>query len=299
MSTTSIQKILLVIKPTSQATETTRRQHIETVSVVRSVLDSAGIAYGITVRGKPGRFEVNHDLVISIGGDGTFLDASHSIVSEADPQKRVPLFGVNSAPESSFGNYCNATASNFQIMLERILSGKEYCYDVARLRATIDGKQIDVPVLNEVLVAGLNAAATARYDLKINGKVSSQRSSGLIVATPSGTTGISHSAGGKVLALNSRKFAYQVLARFGLPDDREAYNSGLVPFGETLTVESTMSNGKIYIDGPHMEYAFKRGSVLEVSIDPNPLRAYVSPYRHLEYDEYQLRCRRLQGEAIA
>lgn len=184
-------------------------------------------------------------------------------------------------------------------MLERILSGKEYCYDVARLRATIDGKLIDVPILNEVLVAGSNAAATARYDLKINGEVSSQRSSGLIIATPSGTTGLSHSAGGSVLALNSRRFAYQVLARFGLPDACKDFNSGFVPFGETLKVESTMSNGKIYIDGPHIEYAFKRGSVLEVAIDSNPLRAYVCPYRHHDYDEYQLRCRRLEGVAIA
>jgi len=301
LGTPSIQKILLVIKPTSQTTEKTRQAHIDTVNVVRSVLASAGIEYGITVRGKPGTFEINHDLVISIGGDGTFLDASHSIASEPDPAKRVPLFGVNSAPGSSFGNYCNATASNFEIMLDRILSGKEYCHDVARLIATIDGKPIDVPVLNEVFVAGPNAAATARYDLKVNGETSSQRSSGLIVATASGTTGFLHSAGGSVLAINARKFAYQVLARFGLPDtpDREHLNAGVIPFGETIMVESTMNNGKIYIDGPHKEFAFKRGSVLEVAVDRNPLRAYVSPYRHHEYDEYQLRARRRGGEAIA
>lgn len=267
--------------------------------MVRAVLDSAGIEYGITVRGKPGRFEVNHDLVISIGGDGTFLDASHAIASQPDPAKRVPLLGVNSVPESSFGNYCNATAANFQIMLDRILSGKEYCHEVARLQAAIDGRPVDVPVLNEVLVAGQNAAATARYDLKVGGLVSSQRSSGLIIATPSGTTGILHSAGGKVIALNSTRFAYQVLARFGRPEDDLDLNSGFVSFGDKLVVESTMSNGKIYIDGPHHEFAFKRGSVLEVSVDPNPLRAYVSPYRHHDYDEYQLRCRRLPDQAIA
>jgi len=299
LNTASINKILLVIKPTSQTTESTRRQHIETVSVVRSALDSTGIEYGITVRGKPGRFEVNHDLVITIGGDGTFLDASHSIASESDPRKRVPLFGVNSAPGSSFGNYCNATAANFQIMLERILSGKEYCHDVARLSATIDQKPVEVPVLNELLVAGQNAGATARYDLEVNGVTSSQRSSGLIVATPSGTTGFLHSAGGEVIALNSRKFAYQVLARFGLPEDRFDCNSGFVSFGDKIVVESQMGNGKIYIDGPHIEHAFKRGSRLVISVDPNPLRAYVSPYRHHDYDEYQLRCRRLPGQAIA
>lgn len=267
--------------------------------MVRSVLDAAGIEYGIAVRGKPGCFDVNHDLVISIGGDGTFLDASHSLDSQPDPRKRVPLLGVNSAPESSFGNYCNATAANFQVIFERILSGKEYCHDVARLIATIDNRPIDVPVLNEVLVAGQNAAATARYNLRLDGKVSSQRSSGLIIATPSGTTGILHSAGGKVIPLNSTRFAYQVLARFARPEDNLDFNSGFVSFGDKLVVESTMSNGKIYIDGPHKEYAFKRGSVLEVAVDPNPLRAFVSPDRHHDYDEFQLRCRRLPDNAIA
>lgn len=269
------------------------------MSVVERVLASSGIAFDTIVRHDSDCFVIDHDLVITVGGDGTFLDASHSIVSESDEARRVPLFGVNSAPESSFGNYCNATASNFEIMLARIVSGKEYCHDLTRLVASIDGVRVDIPVLNEVFVAGPNAAATARYDLSVGGETSSQRSSGLIIATATGTTGFLHSAGGKVIALNTRKFAYQVLARFGLPDDRNTLNAGYVPFDQVLEVESTMNIGKIYIDGPHAEYAFNRGSRLVVSVDPNPLRAYVSPYRHLDYDEYQIRCSRLPDGAIA
>jgi NAD kinase len=41
------------------------------------------------------------DLVVSVGGDGTFIRASHSV----QEQSRTALLGVNSSPSSSFGFY--------------------------------------------------------------------------------------------------------------------------------------------------------------------------------------------------
>lgn len=294
LNTPSIKTVLLVLKPTPQVppkSSATRDQHLETVDCVKRVLAERGIAYDTVIRKKGGLIRVNHDLVITVGGDGTFLDAAHSLTD-------VPLFGVNSAPISSFGNYCLAQSKNFDIMLDRILSGKEYCYKLARLAMTLDGNSISMLALNEVLVTGGNPAATCCYQLQVGGEISNQKSSGLIIATPTGTTGLLHSAGGEVLPLTAEKFAYQVLARFGLPGERDHLNSGFVPFGDRIQVVSRMENGKIFLDGPNIEYAFKRGSVLEVAIDPNPLKAYVYPYRHMDYDAYQLACRRAGGEGI-
>src|SRR3989344_3282813 len=50
------------------------------------------------------------DLVITVGGDGTFLDASHFI-------KDVPIIGVNSDPKRSVGRYCIANAENFEELI--------------------------------------------------------------------------------------------------------------------------------------------------------------------------------------
>ncbi len=287
---------MLVLKPTpqvcSKTTARTRSQHLETVSLVKSTLNDTGIAFDTIIRKKGGMINVNHDLVITVGGDGTFLDASHSITGA------TAIFGVNSAPESSFGNYCLAKSDNFALMLERILSGKEYCHDLTRLALSIDGNPVTIPVLNEVLVTGSNPAFTCRYELRVGQEKSEQKSSGLIIATPTGTTGLLHSAGGEVIPLNAQKIAYQVLARFGLPGKRDHLNSGFVPFGSKIRVESRMCKGKIFVDGPYFEYAFNSGSVLKVGIDPHPLKAYVFPYRHLDYDAYQLMCRRRGGEGI-
>ena len=56
------------------------------------------------------------DLVIAVGGDGTFLDASHFV-------QNVPLLGVNSSRSSSFGHFCLANDGNLSKILDEIESG--------------------------------------------------------------------------------------------------------------------------------------------------------------------------------
>src|SRR5438270_3024210 len=77
--------------------KTAHEEHYETLKLLEEELTARGIEYTAVARADLNESVDKYDLVISVGGDGTFLDASHSIHS-------VPLLGVNSARSSSFGH---------------------------------------------------------------------------------------------------------------------------------------------------------------------------------------------------
>ncbi len=78
-----------------------------------SVVDKSGINYDIMYRADLTEIN-NKDLVISVGGDGTFLEVSHYI------RNGIPVLGVNSNPERSIGYFCCTHAEKFEIYLNEI-----------------------------------------------------------------------------------------------------------------------------------------------------------------------------------
>ena len=85
------------------------------------------------------------DLVVSVGGDGTLLRASHFV-------RDGMVIGVNSAPGDSVGRFCTANRENFAERLDAILALKWRPVELARLRVTLDGKTLPELALNDVLV---------------------------------------------------------------------------------------------------------------------------------------------------
>ena len=82
-------------------------EHYETLDFIKVELGKRGIAFEAYARAEVDHnYSKDFDLVIAVGGDGTFLDASHLIDD-------VPLLGVNSAVSSSFGHFCLPMALTF------------------------------------------------------------------------------------------------------------------------------------------------------------------------------------------
>jgi len=135
------------------------------------------------------------DLAVVLGGDGTLLSAAHAVAS-AD----VPLLGVNLG---SLGFLTEVPLPALYPTLEAI----------ARGRATIESRSLitcalfrgeenlgSYQVLNDVVVSKAAVARLNNYDLHVDKMfVSSYRADGMIVATPTGSTAYSLSAGGPVL----------------------------------------------------------------------------------------------------
>lgn len=243
-------------------------EHMETLACVESELARLSIDYISLPRSQVEGLVEDVDLMISVGGDGTFLDASHSLRS-------VPILGVNSSTSSSFGHFCRANKSNFQDCIESIIDERIAPIDILRLELSIDGILIQELALNEVLIAHSSPAATSRYFLEVGGITEEQRSSGLWVSTPAGSTGSMRSAGGSVSPIGSRHYEYLVREPYMRPGENFKLRNDLVPDTNGMKVKSQMRTGEIYIDGPHIIYPLSLGEELLIKASDYNLRAFI------------------------
>src|SRR5713101_718586 len=135
------------------------------------------------------------DLLIVLGGDGTLLSAAR-LASE----RKVPILAVNLG---GMGFLTTVSQDELYSILEEIFSGQHRVSERVMLEAEIvrDGTVIRNQIaLNDAV---LNKAALARImdlELRVDGEyVTTYKSDGLIVATPTGSTAYSLSAGGPIL----------------------------------------------------------------------------------------------------
>ena len=231
-----------------------QRSHEELAATFRQVirvLQEAGIEFRLCYRARLA--PIRHaGVVISLGGDGTFLSASHSV-------RDIPLFGVNPDPSASVGFYCCASRDNFRARFRAFLRRELPIVPLTRLQARLNNRALPELILNDALMTNRNPAATSRYLLRVQGREELQASSGLWVATPSGSTAAARAAGGFILPLASRQFEFVVREPFvrGLRPVR--LWRGRVPSTARISVVSLMSAGMLYLDGPHVAYPFRWG----------------------------------------
>lgn len=134
--------------------------------------------------------DINLDLVFAIGGDGTTLRAFRTLPG------KVPLFSINSGGHR--GILSEIDTESIEDGVGTILAGK-YLYDCRiRIQASVNGKLFP-PVLNDILVVRVNLTRTPLLSLTLMGDEIKQRMDGLVVSTPTGSTGHSFSVGGPVL----------------------------------------------------------------------------------------------------
>lgn len=246
-------------------------EHVASLALVEQELQARHIDYRVVSR--LGRREAQQaDLVVTVGGDGTFLRASHAV----EPTARSdgpPMLGVNSASGSSAGYFCACTAADFGQVLDRIAAGSVKSHGLWRLQVAINGKMIREHALNDVLLAHHSPAETSRYALEVNGQHQDQKSSGLWVATAAGSTAAIRSAGGMLLDVDARAMQYRVRELMLWAVEGEPLEGGIV---QELQVISRMYNGMIYIDGGHFRQKFGFGDRVQFRLTERPL-PWVAP----------------------
>ena len=152
------------------------------------------------------------DALVVLGGDGTFLRAARA-VAEID----VPLLGINLG---KVGFLSKAEAGDLETVLERIVA-EDYTIDERMviegriLRGGKAGEGEPHIALNDIVVARGSLARVCRLDVSIDDThLATFLAGGLVVASPTGSTGYSFSAGGPILDPVSRNLVVTPIAGY-------------------------------------------------------------------------------------
>ncbi len=162
-------------------------------------------AAAIKMKGfEPSEIPALVEMMIVLGGDGTLLSSARLA---ADAQADVPIFGVNLG---SLGFMAELSLEELYGNLEKAIAGKLETEDRMMLTARVmrKGRRIaEYRVLNDAVI---NKGALARMmELRVSvngGHLTTLRADGLIVATPTGSTAYSLSAGGPIVHPTIRCF---------------------------------------------------------------------------------------------
>ena len=130
------------------------------------------------------------DLVITLGGDGTTLRVFRNLDND------TPILTINVG--GNRGILAEITIDEVDYALEQIVKDKFFLDKRIRVVASCGGKEFP-PALNEIYVNRTNLTKTAEIDIKFQNDLVKQKMDGVIIATPSGSTGHSFSLGGPIL----------------------------------------------------------------------------------------------------
>lgn len=138
------------------------------------------------------------DLIVAVGGDGSFLASSRSVIDSGKP-----ITGVNMG---RLGFLTDISPSEIHSVLHEVLIGK-YLHEersILTCKVVRDGQIIGQHIgINDVVIHKRSVARMIELDVYINNRfLSSYRADGLIVSSPTGSTAYSLSAGGPILQGN-------------------------------------------------------------------------------------------------
>lgn len=247
-------------------------EHHLTLETVEKTLERRGVAVDRLERGDTFD-DSGYDLVITVGGDGTFISASRSV-------KTRPILGVNSAPKDSVGFFCGATRGTFDRMIDRAVRDTLPVTTFQRLRTVVDEVPLPEPALNDVLYAAENPAAMARYQLSVRGIHEEQKSSGVWISPPAGSRAAIGSAGGRKLPLEARRFQFVVREPYLGRARAYRLRKGVLGEEDVLEIESHFGHARVFVDGPLVARSVPYGAVIRIKLSDRPL--HVLGFRNRE-----------------
>jgi len=218
-----------------------------------------GAYYGSVVDG-------HYSMVVSVGGDGTLLAASHRVGT-------TPILGINSRPGVSVGFFCPVSWSNFQSMFRDILSGKHPASSLMRMEALINGTRVGPPSLNDLLFSARSPACMTVYRMEFEGREELQKSAGIWISTPAGSTAAIMAAGGQGMELWERRMQFLVRECYCVRDIRGPLRSGM--FERGLKITNLTPEASVFVDGSRMIHNLNYGDVVEPVIAQEPLSIYL------------------------
>jgi len=204
------------------------------------------------------------DFVCVLGGDGTFLRTARAIGGSG-----VPALGVN---VGRIGFLAKVEPEGLEGALDQVAAGDYRAEDRFRIRARLvraHGDAEEHSCLNEVVVARGSRVRMIRLEVEVSrSHLATYVADGVVVATPTGSTAYSFSAGGSILDPRLRNMIITPVAAYLSPlhsvvagEDHEV----------VLTVREAHDGALVSMDG-QVDLPISVGDRVEVTALPEPLR---------------------------
>ncbi|MCH5248630.1 MAG: NAD(+)/NADH kinase [Lachnospiraceae bacterium] len=136
----------------------------------------------------------NTDCAIVLGGDGTLLRAARDMINYG-----IPLLGINLG---TLGYLAEIESSNIEMALSQLMAGNFTREERMMLAGTVysDPAVINDVALNDIVIARCGTLQMLKFDIYVNGRfLNGYSADGVIIATPTGSTGYNMSAGGPIV----------------------------------------------------------------------------------------------------
>lgn len=253
------------------------QEHYSCLEVLKANLERLGIVYAEAKRGEPWPRR-KFDFIIALGGDGTLITASYGISDE------TPLIGIKSS-SASVGYLCAADQSTLGPVMDMLVAGQLEFVPRHRLRALIertDGRREQSPclALNDFLFAAASPAATTRYRIANFDRIEVHKSSGIWIATATGSTAAIAAAGGVAMTPDDGHFQFRIRELYRAEGDGLMITGGFSdPHRDIFWIENHCPAAILALDGEKWEtkigfgdiIRFEAGQAVRVALRPRHL----------------------------
>ena len=267
-----ISRVGFVIKPHAPGVEAVLRELVDYLGKrgVASVLEDAaarklGRARGVKREELPEKV----DLVVVLGGDGTILSVAHKAARAG-----VPVMGVNLG---RLGFLTEIPVSEARQALDLVLAGEaESVISPRRLIETRYGRKVHL-CLNDVVINKGALSRMIQIAIRIDGKeIAVLKADGVIVATPTGSTAYSLSAGGPIVEPGVRALVLSPICPHTL-----TFRPLVISADSTIGLKLITDGEEVYLTfdgqrGAHLE----KNDEVEVRTSPIELKLITSPKRN-------------------
>ena len=176
------------------------------------------LCIGVTDSRLPAAFD-GKDVIIVMGGDGTMLGVSHVLGG-----REIPVIGVNLG---TVGFLTEVVVSEIDTMIEKLINGDYEIEYRMMLKGAVIRKEFDssedadkdnsLHALNEVVLARENALKLIAVQINVNGKYfDTCEADGILLSTPTGSTGYNLSAGGPIAMPDARMIVMTPISPYSL-----------------------------------------------------------------------------------
>ncbi len=209
------------------------------------------------------------DALVVLGGDGTFLRAAQGAHAHD-----VPILGINSG---KVGFLSKAESEDMEAVLDGLVAGRwtiepRMMLDVRLLPGGGEEGAVSYIALNEAAVVRGGQARVVEIEVSVDAShVATWIADGLVVSSPTGSTGYSFSAGGPILDPTSRNLVVSAIAAY-----LTAVRTFVVGPAHVVTVRVVDAfDSLVSVDG-RIDVPLHVGDVVRVSARQEPIR-FIEP----------------------